>query len=160
VDDAGLPAGFASGAFGAHATHVIDKGYACTECHASVTDYQHADGGAAEVSFSEALIANARGYDPVYAPSLEPRTGNGGCGSIYCHSGNPMSWLGAPVACGSCHAVLPPPAGPFHDETTTACHTCHPHVDPSSDYSTPEGIHFLPELEHLHVNGVANAIFE
>jgi hypothetical protein len=156
VDNAGMPAPYADGAFGAHAAHAR---YACTECHAAVTGLDHINGVPADVTFSQAHIANARDFDPVYAPPAVELSGNGGCGSIYCHSGNAMSWLGDPVACGSCHSVLPPPPGSFHNDNTTNCHVCHLHVDPNSDYSTPDGIHFLPDLEYLHVNGVANAIF-
>lgn len=156
VDNAGLPAPYEDGAFGAHAAHAR---YACTECHAPVSGLDHIDGVPAEVNFGYAEIANASGYHPIYAPPVEVRSGNGSCGSIYCHGGSPMSWQGDAVACGSCHAVLPPPPGPFHDANTTNCHECHPHVDPNSDYSTPDGIVFLPDLEYLHVNGMSNAIF-
>jgi predicted CxxxxCH...CXXCH cytochrome family protein len=156
VDDDGLPFGYASGASGAHAVHVFEKGYACTECHANISDLSHADAIPAEVNFTEAQIANVHDFEPTYAPPLDIHSGNGGCSSVYCHGGEAVGWLGDPVACGSCHAL--PPPGPFHG-SETRCHICHTHVDPTSNYDIPTTIRFLPELEHLHVNGVVNAIF-
>ena len=156
TSNAGLPNPYDDGAYGAHAAH---SRFACTECHAPVDGLDHIDGSPAEVNFGNAEIATAHGYQPIYAPPVETLSGNGGCGSVYCHSGEPVSWLGDPVGCGACHAVLPPPPGVVHEGVTTNCHLCHPHINPASDYSTPEGIVFLPDLEYLHVNGVANAVF-
>jgi len=155
--DEGLPYGFLSGAFGAHAVHVVDKGYACTECHAPVTDHTHADGPPAEVDFSHAEIATVGDVSPQYAPPLIPGSGNGGCGSVYCHGNSTVSWLGDPVSCGSCHDL--PPDTPVH-ATENRCHLCHPTVDPTSNYSVPDSIRLLPDLEFLHVDGIATVIYE
>jgi predicted CxxxxCH...CXXCH cytochrome family protein len=158
----GLPAGFASGAYGAHAKHAVDKGYACTECHANVTGLAHADGAPAEVNFADALIATADNSVPSYVHSGGDGSGNGSCASVYCHGnglGGPpnqplesLNWLSdIQFTCQSCHAT--PPTDPNHP-ANGACYECHPTMDPTSeDYA------ILPELEYLHVNGVINITF-
>jgi predicted CxxxxCH...CXXCH cytochrome family protein len=164
VDDAGLPATFISGAFGAHAKHAIDKGYACTECHATVNDLAHIGAAPAEVSFAEARIATAKNSQPSYEHTGSDGSGNGGCSSVYCHGnglGGPpndealtsLNWLSdVQFTCQSCHAT--PPTDPNHPASGN-CHACHPTMDPASeDYA------ILPELDSLHVNGIINVSFE
>jgi predicted CxxxxCH...CXXCH cytochrome family protein len=163
VNDAGLPGKFASGAFGAHAKHAVDKGYACTECHATVDGLAHVGAPPAEVSFAEALIATAKNSEPSYIHSGDVGSGSGDCSSVYCHGNGlggppnqpmiePLNWLSdIQFTCQSCHAT--PPTDPNHPANGD-CHACHPTMDPASeDYA------ILPELDSLHVNGVINITF-
>jgi predicted CxxxxCH...CXXCH cytochrome family protein len=164
VDGAGMPAGFARDGFGAHAKHVIEKGYACTECHATVNGLEHVDAPPAEVSFTEALIATAKNSAPNYIHSGDVGSGSGDCSSVYCHGNGlggppnqpmiePLNWLSdIQFTCQSCHAT--PPTDPNHPANGD-CHACHPTMDPASeDYA------ILPELDSLHVNGIINVSFE
>jgi len=157
ANDEGLPAGFVSGAYGAHAIHAIDKKYPCSECHKEDYGIDHVNALPADVSFEDADIATEDSYEPLYLHSGDPGSGNGSCGTVYCHGNSTVSWLGGPVSCESCHPVLPPPVNQFH-EAGGECHTCHELIDPASDYSTPEGILFRPEFDSLHVNGRADYI--
>jgi predicted CxxxxCH...CXXCH cytochrome family protein len=161
VNDAGLPEGWMSGAAGAHAVH---ERYACMECHRTVTDLRHIDTLPAEVDFTEARIATVAPFtNPVYTHEGSLESGNGTCGSIYCHSdgrGGPpahmAAWVGGTIGCTDCHAVPPVSHADFHE---LRCHICHLHVDSTSNYSYPDSIRFLPGLDSLHVNGVANVIW-
>jgi predicted CxxxxCH...CXXCH cytochrome family protein len=156
VNDAGLPRGMAAGSYGAHAKHVVEKGYACTECHARVNDLTHTGPLPADVAFANARIANEAPYtSPSYAHSGDAVSGNGSCSANYCHSdgqGGPphesLPWVGGHSYCTACHAL--PPAAPHTQRTD--CTTCHHNVDPTSVY--PDDIRFLDPS--LHVNGVVN----
>jgi predicted CxxxxCH...CXXCH cytochrome family protein len=153
VDDNTLPHGMASGAAGGHQAMAVERGYACTECHAAVTDLSHTGPLPAEVDFSDALISNARGYHPGYVHVGSPTSGDGTC-AVYCHSngrGGPPNqpvpeWTAqVELTCTSCHSIPPSSPHPFR----TDCHTCHSNVDPASVY--PNSIRFLDP--QLHVNG-------
>ncbi len=144
------------GAAGAHAYHVNEKGYACTECHATVTDLSHTGPLPAEVVFSETSIAHADDYEATASHLGEVNSGNASC-ATYCHSNGRGGAPNQPVpewtanvelSCTSCHTI--PPASP-HPQVQT-CHNCHTNVDPSSIY--PNQIRFINE--QLHVNGVVD----
>jgi len=162
-DDAGLPRGFESGAYGSHGRH---SRYACSECHAGPSDPSHADEPPAEVSFDRAEIATVAPFtSPVYTLTGASGSGNGTCSNVYCHSsgrGGPPNemppWVGGSVSCVSCHDIPPADHSEFEE---TRCHVCHTHVDPSSDYTQPDGagILFAPGREGVHVNGVINVQF-
>lgn len=161
VHNGGLLRGMPAGSYGAHAVHAIQKGYACTECHASVNGLDHTGALPAEVSFAQAEIAYRPPFATSYAHLGDFLSGNGTC-ATYCHSdargGAPLvnvDWVnGRLTACQSCHAV--PPATPGHS-TEGRCHLCHTHVDPTSNYNIPDSIRFLDPT--LHVNGVVNIEF-
>ena len=152
-----LAAGFLRpvGAAGGHQVMAVDKGYACTECHASVTDLSHTGPLPAEVTFANAVIATAQGYaDTAYIHVGDPVSGNGTC-AVYCHSngrGGPPNqsvpeWTSTDnLSCTACHSI--PPVAP-HPQFNQ-CHNCHDNVDPGSIY--PNDIRFINE--QLHVNGV------
>jgi predicted CxxxxCH...CXXCH cytochrome family protein len=158
LNDNGVLQGMPSGSYGAHAMHVSEKDYACTECHAAVTSLNHAGALPAEVSFDDAQIAQRPPYPTAYNHLGSPVSGNGNC-ATYCHSdargGAPLvavEWLGAALtACQSCHAV--PPASAGHP-TERQCHLCHFNVDPNSNYDLPDGILFSEPGRH--VNGVVD----
>jgi hypothetical protein len=159
VDDATLPFGMPSGAAGAHAKHDA-KGYACSECHPSVDGLSHTGPLPADISFSEASIANRPPYETNYIHIGEPFSGNSAC-ATYCHSdarGGPpnreLTWHDTGISCRDCHDV--PVQRPDHP-VERQCHLCHTHVDPTSNYDIPDSIRFInPEL---HVNGVINVTF-
>ena len=62
VDDSTLPRGMAPGAAGGHQAMAVEKGYACTECHAPVTDLAHIGPLPADIIFAPNSIARARGH--------------------------------------------------------------------------------------------------
>lgn len=139
---------------GAHYAHTR---YACTECHNRVNGLDHIDILPADVAFGDARISTANGFPASYSSPSNCAT--------WCHSnlhqGAPMvavSWNTGQTlnACRSCHQV--PPQSPFHP-TGNQCHTCHPNVDPASNYNDANQIRFLPG-DTLHVNGVVNAVFQ
>lgn len=138
---------------GAHDAH---SRYACTECHNGVRDLTHIDALPADVGYSDARVSTANGFPASYE--------NSNC-ATWCHSNLhqgapivPVQWATGQTltACRSCHQV--PPTGAFHP-TGNQCHTCHPNVDPASNYNDANQIRFLPG-DTLHVNGVVNALFE
>jgi len=153
INNAGLLQGMPSGSFGAHELHVIEKGYACTECHARVTDVLHTGPLPAEVSFAASRIARKPPYtSPVYSHIGDPVSGNGSCSATYCHSdgrGGPppivLPWVGGESYCTACHNLPPPAPHPQQNE----CWTCHHNVDPNSVF--PNDIRFLNP--NLHVDG-------
>lgn len=135
----------------AHQTRTNHPAYACTECHAAVTDVmtpEHAfdsTPGRAEVHFNG---INAGGtYD-----------GSGGCASNYCHGdgtgNNGVTAVGDPTPdCGTCHAESVSLLGGFlgtglggqhGDHGGEACGDCHQGVtDSGNNVIGPD----------LHVNG-------
>jgi len=154
VDDESVPYGMFPGAAGAHAAH---QRFGCRECHAQVTDLSHTGPLPAQVTFDGAAVADANGYSPSFTHIGDPRSGNGGCNSVYCHSngadGAPRlmpQWVGGRLDCAACHGM--PPASP-HPQIGT-CHQCHTNVDPSSNYNNYDQIYFLNEA--LHVNGTVD----
>lgn len=156
VDDSGLLSGMPSGAAGGHQVMAVEKGYACTECHANVTDLSHTGPLPAEVTFANATIATAEGYATAYSHVGELNSGNGSC-AVYCHSNGRGGAPNQPVpewtstvelTCTSCHSI--PPISP-HPQVQT-CHNCHTNVDPGSIY--PNQIRFINE--QMHVNGIVD----
>ena len=140
-------------AAGAHQKLAVDKGYACTECHAPVTDLTHTGQLPAEVTFEYSLIASANDYATSYEHLGDIVSGNASC-AVYCHSngrGGPPNqatpeWTAdVELTCTACHSI--PPAAP-HPQVSQ-CHNCHSNVSPASVY--PNDIRFL--VEQLHVNG-------
>jgi predicted CxxxxCH...CXXCH cytochrome family protein len=139
---------------GAHQTHVRgterSRAVPCAECHVvpkSVLADGHVDSARpAELSFSG--VALAQGAAPAYS--------GGTCQSTSCHgavfpNGDPSggsntepTWTrvdGTEAACGSCHAVPPPPPHPFD---TYPCSHCHGDIaDDGVTFTHPE----------LHVDG-------
>ena len=161
VDNAGLLFGMPSGAYGAHQHHVVDRGYACTECHAPVTDLTHTGPLPAAIEFSPTSFAQARGYLSDELHLGDAYSGNATC-AVYCHSNGkgtnfsmpqrqpnqtvPLWTSGEHLTCTSCHSI--PPAYP-HVQVPDNCHGCHSNVDPAHDY--PDSIRFINP--QLHVNG-------
>jgi hypothetical protein len=150
-----------SGSAGAHAKHVLEKGYACTECHASVHDLSHTGELPAEVSFAESEVAERPPYSTDYYHIGEPLSGNSAC-ATYCHSdargGQPnreLTWLAGAISCRDCHDVPVQRAG---HPVERRCHLCHIHVDSTSNYDIPDSIKF--SNPDLHVNGIINVLFE
>jgi predicted CxxxxCH...CXXCH cytochrome family protein len=147
---------------GAHQTHVQgterSRAVPCGECHTvpeSVLEAGHVDTDRpAELAF--AGVALARGAAPSYA--------DGTCSSTTCHgdvvvgyqesggSNTAPLWTrvdGSEAACGSCHAIPPPPPHPFPG--TYACHECHANL-------ADDDISFL--RPDLHVDGIVTLQLE
>ncbi len=155
--------GMDSLAAGGHQAMVVEKGYACIQCHPSVPegDLTHMGPLPAVVVFSDSSIARARGdatapYQPTYQHVGDALSGNASC-AVYCHSnarGGPPNepipeWTGTKeFTCNSCHFAPPPSPHP----PITSCWDCHTNVDPTSTY--PNDIRFIND--QLHVNGVVD----
>jgi predicted CxxxxCH...CXXCH cytochrome family protein len=128
---------------GAHASHLAPSTthavVACGECHLVPTAWDspgHADTlPPAEVTFGS--LSKANGSTPVYSQTTVT------CVGTYCHGVATPNWVAPRTgadACGSCHALPPPPPHPIASD----CSRCHSSViDASSNFIAPE----------LHVNG-------
>ncbi|WP_242339350.1 CxxxxCH/CxxCH domain-containing protein [Anaeromyxobacter sp. SG66] len=128
---------------GAHQKHVVDgairKAFACSDCHALVTDLgtEHANG---TVSMPFTGLAS-RGTTPVWNGAT--------CSSTYCHGatlgagGNATvpTWTvvsTSPTPCGSCHGA--PPSG--NHPQSADCAACHPDtVNPDGTINVAGGRH-------------------
>lgn len=131
---------------GSHTEHVSrtnHRAFACTECHASVTD----------VMTSEHLFDSTPGVsEVVFGNGLSPagQYVAPGCSDIYCHgtglsNGSVATFVPAgTTTCQSCHPAATQSASHAY-HATTACSTCHLDVVTGSDtIRNPD----------LHVNGV------
>lgn len=118
------------GAHQAHLSGAVSTALECTDCHVMPSSYAdpiHIDGdGRAEVAMG-ARAAGPAGLTPVY--DYVALT----CSDTYCHSGGRLGSNAVPVwnevsgeACGTCHA-LPPPPDTGHLAVVT-CHVCHSSV--------------------------------
>ncbi|ABS27246.1 CxxxxCH/CxxCH domain-containing protein [Anaeromyxobacter sp. Fw109-5] len=111
-------------AVGAHQKHVVDgnirKAFACSDCHAPVTDLTHVNGA---ISLPFTGLASS-GTTPLWNGAT--------CASTYCHgatlaaggANEAPTWTvvsSGPTGCGSCHGAPPPLPHP----QTTDCSRCH-----------------------------------
>lgn len=158
-----LPYGMDASAVGAHPTHVTENGYACRECHPSLSASGHPHALPADVAFvtGRTRFSNLFGMQPVFSHQGAANSGNGQCSNVYCHTdgvqpnpGPPVAfpqWTSSGFTCGTCHRF--PPAAP-HRQDEVRCHLCHGDVDPTSNYNypVPDSIRFIPDS--LHVDGL------
>lgn len=139
----------------AHPAHLSARGAAdvqCVACHVVPTAFGkgkgHPRGDGPRVTFSG--LASSHSASPSYS--------GGSCAGVYCHgatmgsSGKP-SWTdrsGAPAACGTCHAIPPPPP---HVQTS-GCESpiCHG-SEVSAGTTTPT---ISPARRSFHVNGAVD----
>ncbi|MFL5271410.1 MAG: CxxxxCH/CxxCH domain c-type cytochrome, partial [Anaeromyxobacteraceae bacterium] len=140
-------------AVGAHQQHLKDgplrQAIACAECHAVPTDLSHVNG---TVQLTWGSLARAG--------SAAPSWDGARCSGVYCHgatlqaggSSTAPIWTkvdGTQAACGTCHA-LPPPPESGHPPVTGgvgACGMCHPGITPAGAIDVAAG---------KHINGVVD----
>lgn len=153
---------------GAHRQHVkpqtitfepvIGHAYSCTECHVmpdSVRAPGHIDTNPPVATIAFGPLATHSEEQPAINPVWNPT--NATCSATYCHGdfafGNPANpppvWTkqdGSQIACGTCHAMPPPPETGHPDNNN--CHQCHASVVGADNVTI-----VAPEL---HVNGQLN----
>lgn len=126
-------------AVGAHEAHVLGGSLgapvACGDCHVVpglTEDPGHIDAAPAEVTFSGRARLGA----------ASPSWSGTSCADTYCHGPAQPEWTtvdGSQVACGSCHALPPPPPHPANDN----CQGCHGPAGPGQSIDAPA----------LHIDG-------
>jgi predicted CxxxxCH...CXXCH cytochrome family protein len=130
------------GAHEVHASASVTHGpVACSECHvvpAAVATPGHAD-SARLAEFTPGPLATLGDRRPRFDPATLT------CSGTYCHQSAVPEWTRPrPWACGTCHALPPPPP---HDPSEV-CSDCHATISPGRVFLRPD----------LHVNGGVDVI--